>query len=105
MTSTSEDELSCSLYTRTYCWSIPLTASGALQLTRTTSSDTCEVLTPETGPGTAQVNARTSQHQYTGHAKVVHQVCGNSQPSSVEALAKALKGPEPFTLAAATLQE
>ena len=52
LTSTSEDGLSYSLYTRTYCWSIPLTDSGALQLTCTTSSDTCEVLTAEKGPGT-----------------------------------------------------
>ena len=52
LTSTSEDGLSYSLYTRTYCRSIPLTDSGALQLTRTTSSDNCEVLTAETGSGT-----------------------------------------------------
>ena len=52
LTSTSEDGLSYSLYTRTYCRSIPLTDSGALQLTRTTSSNNCEVLTAETGPGT-----------------------------------------------------
>ena len=52
LTSTSEDGLSYSLYTRTYCRSIPLTDSGALQLTRTTSSDTCEVLMADTGSGT-----------------------------------------------------
>ena len=87
-----------------YRRSIPLTTLGVLQLINTASSDTREVLTLETGPGTAKMNVYSE-------IKTVHilvMACSkwsNLQPSSVVLLAKALNGPVPFTLAAATLHE